>query len=101
MWLKLNRFTYKFLLKKIKASFNILSERNSNVNVNKGKPGKDKAMNEDIKSLFKEAHVPQWKVAAYLGVSEGTFCRKLRKEIDLETRLRIFEAVDALGKEEA
>ena len=58
-------------------------------------------MNEDVKSLFREAHVPQWKVAEYLGFNESSFCRKLRKEIDMETRMRIYEAVDTLSKEEA
>ena len=57
-------------------------------------------MNDDLKAIFKDRHIPQWKVAAFLGINESSFCRLLRKEVDLETKLKIYEAVDALSKED-
>lgn len=58
-------------------------------------------MNEDVKALFKEKNVRQWQVAEALGMHESSLSRKLRKEIDLETKLMIFDAVNRLNNEDS
>ena len=89
----------KFILQFIKGYFNIIGEYNNIVN--KGKPGKEKGMNEDVKALFKEKNVRQWQVAEALGMHESSLSRTLRKEVDLETKLKIFDAVNKLHNEDS
>ena len=89
----------KFILQFVKGYFNIIGGYNNIVN--KGKPGKEKGMNEDVKALFKEKNVRQWQVAEALGMHESSLSRTLRKEVDLETKLKIFDAVNKLHNEDS
>ncbi len=52
--------------------------------------------NFELKQAMKAAFVPQWKVADYLGVSEMTLIRWLRKEVSAEKRDKIMQAVEHL-----
>ncbi len=57
--------------------------------------------NELIKVYAKERGIYLWQIADKLGVSEGTFCRKLRKELPDTESSRIFTVIEeiAQGKE--
>lgn len=41
--------------------------------------------NKDLRIIAKEAHVPLWKIAELMGISEFTLSRKLRFELPEET----------------
>ena len=56
-------------------------------------------MNHDIKQKAKEAGVKLWRVADKLGITDGTFSRKLRKELPEAEKIRIFGIIDELSKE--
>ena len=56
-------------------------------------------MNHDIKQKAKEAGVKLWRVADKLGITDGTFSRKLRKELPEAEKNRIFGVIDELSKE--
>ena len=56
-------------------------------------------MNQDIKQKAKEAGVKLWRVADKLGITDGTFSRKLRKELSQEEKSRIFGIIDELAQE--
>ena len=45
--------------------------------------------NKSVRVLMAEADVRQWQLAAMLGIREETLCRKLRTELDDETRIKI------------
>lgn len=52
--------------------------------------------NKPIKQVMKENHIPQWKVAEHIGMSEFVFSRKLRREPDGNFRQQILDAIQAL-----
>lgn len=56
----------------------------------------DKA-NQDIRKCIKEAGVMYWQVAYALGMNDGNFSRKLRRELNQEEKRKIFEAIDKLS----
>ena len=50
--------------------------------------------NEDIRKAIRKANLTQWKIADFLGISEVTFCRRLRKELPKEEKEEIFELIE-------
>lgn len=50
--------------------------------------------NEDIRKAIKKANLTQWKIADFLGISEVTLCRRLRKELPKEEKEEIFELIE-------
>ena len=50
-------------------------------------------MNSDVKGLIKNRGLCQWEIADYLGISETTFCRKMRRPLDPEFRECILQAI--------
>lgn len=57
-------------------------------------------VNTDVKNSIKKAGLRQWQVADVLNCNESVFSRKMRKELPLEEKQRIFEAIEKLSKEE-
>lgn len=55
--------------------------------------------NIDIRTTAAAAKVRLWQVAERVGVSEGTFCRKLRRELPAEEKARVLAAIQALAAE--
>lgn len=55
--------------------------------------------NENIRKAARVAGVPLWKVAATLGVGEGTLIRWLHFPLPAEKESNIMEAITALGRE--
>lgn len=55
--------------------------------------------NREIRSKANSAGVKLWQIADALGMADTTFSRKLRKEMDAETKARIFAVIDELAKE--
>ena len=49
--------------------------------------------NQDIRLKAKGAGVPLWKVAEYIGISEPTLTRLLRRKVDREMRTRLMTAI--------
>ena len=48
--------------------------------------------NHDIRKAIDHAGLRYWQVAEALGLSDGNFSRKLRKELPQDTKQRIFGA---------
>ncbi len=55
--------------------------------------------NNEIKQRAKEKGVYLWQVAERLGVNDGNFSRKLRKELSHEEKEKIFSIIDNIAKE--
>lgn len=55
--------------------------------------------NIEVRSAAASAGVKLWQIADALGVNDGNFSRKLRKEFTLEEKERILEIIDRISKE--
>lgn len=55
--------------------------------------------NQDVRMAAKQAGVFLWQIAAELGVNDGNFSRKLRKELPATEKERIMEIIERLSKE--
>lgn len=55
--------------------------------------------NQDIRRTAAGAGVKLWQIADALGIADGSFSRKLRKELPQEEKERIFEIIKDLSKE--
>ena len=55
--------------------------------------------NTDIRRMARCNDVPQWKIAAVLGISEPTLCGWLRRELSPERKNAIVGAIQAVAKE--
>lgn len=52
--------------------------------------------NNEIRDAAKKNGVHHWQIASELGISEGTFCRKLRSELDLTEKALVLEIIEKL-----
>lgn len=57
-------------------------------------------MNDKIRAAAKESGVRHWEIAERLEMDEGTFCRKLRRELPEEDQRRILKIIKELSKRE-
>ena len=55
--------------------------------------------NIEVRSAAVSAGVKLWQIADALGVNDGNFSRKLRKEFTPEEKERILEIIDRISKE--
>lgn len=55
--------------------------------------------NQDIRRSATENRVKLWQIAAALGITDSTFSRKLRKELQKEEKSKIFYIIENLRKE--
>lgn len=55
--------------------------------------------NLDIKEAAKRAGIKLWQIADKLGINDGNFSRKLRKELNPEEKQKIFDIIAELQKE--
>ena len=55
--------------------------------------------NIEVRSAAASAGVKLWQIADALGVNDGNFSRKLRKEFTPEEKARILEIIDRISKE--
>ena len=55
--------------------------------------------NHDIKEAAKRAGIKLWQIADKLGINDGNFSRKLRKELNPEEKQKIFDIIAELQKE--
>ena len=53
-------------------------------------------MNTEIRQTMQANHIPQWRVADALGVSENTLHRWLRHQLTGERKQQVTEALDKL-----
>lgn len=56
--------------------------------------------NIDIREAAANAGVKLWQIADKLGIYDGNFSRRLRKELPEEEKKKIFSIIDELVKEE-
>lgn len=54
--------------------------------------------NKDIREAAKQAGVFLWQIAERLGVNDGNFSRKLRRELSSQEREKIMEIINELEK---
>lgn len=55
--------------------------------------------NHDIKEAAKKAGVKLWQIADKLGINDGNFSRKLRKELSPEEKQKILDIIAELQRE--
>mgnify|MGYP002731983536 CR=1 FL=1 len=55
--------------------------------------------NKDIREYAVKRGVRLWQIAAQLGINDGNFSRKLRKELSQQEREKILLIIDSLAKE--
>lgn len=55
--------------------------------------------NQDVREAARVSGVYLWQVAAELGVNDGNFSRKLRRELPVAEKARILEIIEKLAKE--
>ncbi len=55
--------------------------------------------NHDIKEAAKKTGIKLWQIAEKLGINDGNFSRKLRKELNPEEKQKIFDIIAELQKE--
>lgn len=53
--------------------------------------------NAEIRSEAKRLKVKHWQIADYIGVSEQTFMRRMRKELPSSQRDHILKAIQAIA----
>lgn len=54
--------------------------------------------NTDVREVAKAAGVKLWQIADKLGITDGNFSRKLRKELPEDEKQKIFAIIDDLSK---
>lgn len=54
--------------------------------------------NQDIRRKAADAGIKLWQIADALGISDGTFSRRLRKEFTLEEKERVVNIIETLSK---
>lgn len=55
--------------------------------------------NIDVRKAIEDANVRYWQVAEKLGISDGNFSRKLRKELPSKDKQKIFQAIEEIKQE--
>ena len=55
--------------------------------------------NKDIREAIATARLRYWQVAAAYGCTDGTFSRKLRRELPAEEKKKIFSIIRELSQE--
>ena len=55
--------------------------------------------NKDVRNYAKSKNVYLYQIAESLNVTESTFIKKLRKELDDETKESLFKIIDMIAKE--
>lgn len=55
--------------------------------------------NKDVRNYAKSKNVYLYQIAESLNVSESTFIKKLRKELDDETKESVFKVINEIVKE--
>lgn len=56
--------------------------------------------NQDIRLYAEHHNVKLWQIANALGINDGNFSRRLRKELTTEEKEKIFAIIDNLSQEE-
>ncbi len=56
--------------------------------------------NVDIREMAEKSNVKLWRIADYLGITDGNFSRKLRKELPEAEKQKIFQIIKELETEE-
>ena len=55
--------------------------------------------NEDIRIKSKESKIMLWQIAERLGITDGNFSKKLRKEFSPGEKALVFEIIQSLNME--
>lgn len=55
--------------------------------------------NLDIRKVAEKSNVKLWRIAEYLGITDGNFSRKLRKELPEAEKQKIFQIINELAAE--
>ena len=55
--------------------------------------------NQDIRNKAAGNGVRLWQIAEEIGITDGSFSRRLRKELSQEEKSRIFAIIDRLSQE--
>lgn len=55
--------------------------------------------NLDIRKVAEKSNIKLWRIAECLGIADGTFSRKLRKELTKEEKQKILSIINKLATE--
>lgn len=56
--------------------------------------------NADIRETAKQAGVRLWQIADELGINDGNFSRKLRRELSADEKAKIYDIISQLSDAE-
>lgn len=56
--------------------------------------------NSDIRAAVKKSGIKLWMVAAEIGVSEATLCRRMRFELRADEKSQLMSAIEAIAQRE-
>lgn len=57
--------------------------------------------NKDIRETISKSGAKYWQIAERLGISDGTFSRKLRKELSKEDKRAVLNAIAEMQREDS
>lgn len=55
--------------------------------------------NQDIRQAAERAGVKLWQIADKLGINDGNFSRRLRRELDAEEKSKVLSVIEELSRE--
>ena len=55
--------------------------------------------NLDIRTVAEQSNVKLWRIADYLGITDGNFSRKLRKELPEAEKQKIIAIIEEIATE--
>lgn len=55
--------------------------------------------NLDIRKVAEKSNVKLWRIAECLGITDGNFSKKLRKELTADEKQKIFSIINELATE--
>ena len=57
--------------------------------------------NQDIRAIAKEHGVKLWEIAEAIGINDGNFSRRLRRELSAESKAQIIGIIKTVAKKHA
>ena len=56
--------------------------------------------NQDIREKAQQSGVKLWQIAQEIGINDGNFSRKLRRELPDQEKAKIYAIIEKLSKQE-
>ncbi|MDD3199348.1 MAG: hypothetical protein PHN73_03475 [Eubacteriales bacterium] len=77
----------------------VYQSKSNNTTIFLGKEMMQLTSNKEIREKMQRSRIKYWEVALALGITDGTFSRKLRKEFSEEDKKRVLQIIDQISRE--